>query len=88
MLKNLRKDLLSCCKENQEILKALGISDADIQENGFSGTDFEFFLTTELGDKTKYHIKAFTKSFQGQAETRALVNSWNSFLESKRKTKS
>ncbi len=87
LLKNLREDLLACSKENNKVLVDHGLTIKDIEKEKFIGTDYEFYLTSEPDDKTKYHISAFYNTFQEQAEARALVNRWNSFLDSKRKTK-
>jgi len=87
LLKNLREDLLACSKENNKVLVDHGLTIENVEKEKFIGTDYEFYLTSEPDDKTKYHISAFYNTFHEQAEDRALVNRWNSFLDSKRKTK-
>lgn len=81
MLNNIREDLLTLCKENMGKIVQLGLTVDDLKAKGFSGTDYEFFLTTEWGDKTKYHLSAFYKSVQKQEEGRKLVTDWNNYLE-------
>lgn len=85
MLNNIRKDLLTCSKENREKIAQMGLTANDLKAKGFSGTDYEFFLTSEWGNKTKYHLSAFYKSVKKQEEGRKLVADWNNYLEEKRK---
>lgn len=80
MMKNLRVGLLCCCKENRQQLENAGMDRMTIQDEGFTGTDFEFNLTFEQGNKLKYHISAFYNTFQEQEKGRALVNKWMMFL--------
>ncbi len=79
LLKNLREDLLCCCMENRDKLAAVEKTILDAKNEGFTGTDYEFNLTLEYGDKTKYHISAFYNTFQGQAYGQTLVNKWSLF---------
>lgn len=80
MLKNLREDLLCCSKENIDVLVNAGKTVQDAEKLGFTGTDYEFFLTNEYGEKGKYHISAFYNTFQSQAEARTKINEWKSFI--------
>ena len=58
MLKNLRTDLLTICKENLDLLKEKGI--VDEYTGKFELSDFEFFITDcEYEYKEKYKLKAF-----------------------------
>ena len=59
MLKNLRPDLLILCKNNYVLINESGLSPQNIKDAGFSNTDYEFFLTIEEKDSSKYNIKAF-----------------------------
>ena len=59
MLKNLRADLLCCCKENQGVLNKVGVKKEQVQKDRHTGTDYEFFLTDQENDPTKYNIRAF-----------------------------
>ena len=85
MLKNLREDLLECCRENKDALGKIGLTPTQVKKDDYSGTDYEFFLTTERGDKTKYHISAFFNTNKELADAASLVNDWNTYLEGKRK---
>lgn len=59
MLKRLRPDLLTLNKDNYEKVIA-SIGNVKVLENkGFSGTDYEFYLTTETVNHSKYYIGAF-----------------------------
>lgn len=84
LLNNIRKDLLTLSKENMDKINQLGLTVDDLKAKGFSGTDYEFFLTSEWGDKTKYHLSAFYKSVQKQKEGRKLVEDWNNYFEERR----
>lgn len=81
ILKNLRGELLPLCAENRikfhESQKLKQFNDRK-----FSNGDYEFFLTTELNNKTAYYIGAFySKEDLKQGEV--LVNSWTEFINSK-----
>lgn len=80
MLKNLRTELLSLCSDNQEELAKRGLSIDMLKQEEYTGTDYEFFLTSEYKIKTKYHISAFYKSFKEQAEGLKLVKDWDNYL--------
>ena len=79
MLKNLRWDLLTICRDNYILLSEKGIVDA--YNSRYSGTDFEFHLT-ECGskDKTKYQIYAFyNKNEIGEGQS--LLDNWRIYME-------
>lgn len=58
ILKSLRPYLLTLSKENyNSVLATVGSIDV-LKAHGFSGTDYEFFLTDKKG-KSGYHISAF-----------------------------
>lgn len=85
MLKNLRDDLLECCKENKEELSKIDMTPEQVRAEGYSGKDYEFFLTTEYNDKNKYHISAFYKSCKDLKDAAKLVENWNNYLKGKKK---
>ena len=58
LLKNLREDLLSLSLENLTSLSRRGLNYDWLLKNGFSGTDYEFFLADEDTDD-KYRLSAF-----------------------------
>lgn len=59
LLKNLREDLLSISLENLTSLSERGFSYDWLLENGFSGTDYEFFLSDDEKIDDKYFLSAF-----------------------------
>ena len=59
MLKNLREDLLVLSKENKDILDKASLTVKIVSDNGFSGTDYEFCVTTEKNHPSKYYVGAF-----------------------------
>lgn len=59
LLKNIREDLLILSKENRDIIEAKGFERKWLLDNGYSGTDYEFWVTTIENDSNKYHVKAF-----------------------------
>lgn len=57
LLKNLNEDFLAFSKENEQIVKKKGAS--HFVNAGFSGTDYEFFVTDVRDDKQRFYIGAF-----------------------------
>ena len=79
MLKNLRADLLTICRDNYILLSEKGI--VDEYNSRYSGTDFEFHLT-ECGrkDKEKYQICAFyNKNEIGEGQS--LLDNWRIYMK-------
>ena len=85
MLKNLREELLVCSKENKDTLEKIGVTPEQVRSDKFSGTDYEFYLTTERNDEGKYHYTAFYKSCDEQNKGIKLINDWNTYLDDKKK---
>lgn len=79
LLKNIRQDLLSRCKETEEYYRKLGITASDAQKRRFYGCDFEFYLTDAYEDKTKYHLSAFWKGDEVKKGI-SYLNRWNAFI--------
>lgn len=79
LLKNIREDLLSTCSETKKYYDRLGISKSTLQGNGFSGSDFEFYLTNNADD-TKYNISAFWNK-EIISEGIKHLNRWNHFID-------
>lgn len=77
LLKNMREDLLTLCNENNAILLAKKLDYKFLCENGFSGTDYDFFLTKEENCE-KYNIKAFYNKDEIE-KGRILVDKWHKF---------
>ena len=81
ILKNLRVELLTLCKENQAKLLESNKS-KQLKNSDFSNKDYEFFLTKEKNNKSAYYIGAFyPKESLKQGEE--LVNFWTVFINSK-----
>lgn len=58
MLKSLRPYLLTLSKENYDKVLATVVNVDELKNNGFSGTDYEFFITDKKGEDG-YHLSAF-----------------------------
>lgn len=80
LLKNLREDLLSLSHENLTSLERRGLKYDWLLENGFSGTDYEFFLSEEENDE-KYRLSAFYNS-EDMEVGRELLERWKRLYES------
>lgn len=80
MLKNIREDLLACSRENLEIFNKAGLNREMVKVEGYSGTDYEFYITAERNDKTKYHVSAFFNTPQSQNEAIKRIEEWNCYL--------
>lgn len=79
LLKNIREDLLSLCKENFNILTVKGLNQQFLLDNGYSGTDYEFWITDNETDTDKYHISAFYNKNEIE-RGRSKVREWNDFF--------
>ena len=81
LLNNIRKDLLPKSFEYNNYLKRVGLTDNDLYDAGFSVGDFEFYLTDDKNDNTRYHLSAFyTKNEIKQGID--LLNRWRQFVKS------
>ena len=62
--------------------KILGLIDNDstLKEKGFSGKDYEFYLTTDKDDESKYYIGAFYNK-EELAVGRKKVEDWHLFCK-------
>lgn len=78
MLKNLRVDLLTLCKDNRILLEEKGITDR--YSCFFSGTDFEFhIIETGSCNNEKYQLSAFYGKDK-EEEGQKLLNNWRTFM--------
>ncbi|MFS2871677.1 putative phage abortive infection protein [Phocaeicola dorei] len=59
LLKNIREDLLTLCKENNDIFPDKNINRNKLLYKGYSGTDYNFWVTADNADPTKYYVGAF-----------------------------
>lgn len=81
LLNNIRKDLLPMSFEYNNYLKRVGLTNDDLHNAGFSVGDFEFYLTDDEDDNTRYHLSAFyTKKEMEKGID--LLNRWRQFVKS------
>ena len=79
LLKNIREDLLTCCAETERYYYGLLLSFKDLKNNGFSGRDFDYYMTDDETAPTKYHWKAFWKKDDAE-DAIDYINRWNKFI--------
>ena len=80
LLKSLREDLLTTSYETEQYFKGLGLSLQQVRKKEFTARDFEYFLTDNKDEKTKYHISAFWKKedlYLGQE----VLNNWRAYID-------
>ena len=83
LLNNLRTDLLTLTQENYIYLQGLGKhAYDDAIKAGFSGRDFEMYLTDSKEDNTKYYLGAFYTNEEIE-KGKAFLDRWNKFVASK-----
>lgn len=75
MFNNLRPELLTLCKENADLLQGKAHS---LQANGFSGTDYEFFLS-DGNEEDKYNLRAFYRENNEKGQN--TLNRWKDFQD-------
>lgn len=82
LLKGLRYTMLSRSKEANDFYEEHGITIDELNKKGFTGTDFEYFLTNDPNDIYKYQLSAFwdEQDIQKGKEYYAL---WKEFLQVK-----
>ena len=80
MLKSLRPHLLTLNKDNFEKVLAATGNVKVLENNDFSGTDYEFYLTDAKDDESKYYIGAFY-SKEDIAEGKKSLNKWMTFCK-------
>lgn len=78
LLKNIREDLLSLSKENLDIITIKGFNQKWLWGNGYSGTDYEFWVTDDETDKEKYYISAFYNK-KDIEKGKSKVREWRDF---------
>ena len=84
MLNNLDKFGLSLSKENMELIQ-LGTKEGDIwsKNAGLTGGDYEFYLTEEENNPTKYNIRAFGYREDELAAARQDIRKYNEMLKAR-----
>ena len=80
LLNNLDITSLSFSKENYEVYKIQKHSDINWGDYGLTGTDYEFYLTKDMHDKSKYLINAFCHTHQEYEETNQTLNVFKQFI--------
>ena len=80
LLKNLRTDLLTRCKEVSDHYCHLGVSPQDVKDATFSARDFEYYLTDEKQDAEKYYVTAFWKEDEKE-EGLEWLKRWRLYVE-------
>lgn len=79
ILKSLRPYLLTLSKEmNNKVLATIGSVDV-LKENGFSGTDYEFFMTNKK-DEDGYYLSAFFSEDE-MAKGTEYIEKWRAFCK-------
>ena len=83
LLNNLRTDLLTLTRESYIYFQGLGkhVYD-DAIKAGFSGRDFEMYLTDSKEDNIKYYLGAFYTNAEIE-KGKAILDRWNKFVASK-----
>ena len=82
LLKNIRPELLTRCFEVEKYYQGLGIDLTTMHKNGFSCTDFDFYLTDDSNEQQKYHISAFWKESEIE-KGHAYFNKWKAYINEK-----
>lgn len=80
LLSNIRIDLITLCKENADTIHEYFIYTKInwLKKQGFSGTDYEFWITDDKSDKEKYYISAFYEEDKLE-EGELLIERWRNF---------
>ena len=82
LLNNIRKDLLPMSFEYNNYLKRVGLTNNDLYDAGFSVGDFEFYLTDDENDNTRYYLSAFYTNKEME-QGKKMLNRWRQFVKSK-----
>lgn len=80
LLNNLDITSLSFSRENYEVYKIQKHSDIKWGDYGLTGTDYEFYLTIDMHDKSKYLINAFCHTPQEYEEANQTLNVFKKFI--------
>lgn len=81
LLNNIRKDLLPMSLEYRNFLESINKTRENLSDVHFSVGDFEFYLTDDENDNTRYHISAFYTKKE-MKEGIDLLNRWRQFVKS------
>lgn len=80
LLKNMREDLLTYSVEAKSYYNTIRISQEDLIDNSFSGSDYEFYLTDDPKDVSKFYLTAFCKIDEIGVE-QGRLNRWRAFVK-------
>lgn len=80
LLKNMREDLLTFSAEAERYCNTIRLSQKDLIDNNFSGSDYEFYLTDDPEDVSKLYLTAFCKIEEIEVEQDRL-NRWKAFMK-------
>lgn len=83
LLNNIRTYFLPVSKEFENYLENGGLTKKDVRQAGFTCSDFEFYLTDDENDDTRYHLSAFFSN-EELDKGHALLNSWRTFIKDKK----
>lgn len=81
LLNNIRTELLPMSLEYNNYLKRVGLTNDELNKAGFSVGDFEFYLTDNENDNTRYHLSAFYTKKEME-EGFDLLNRWRQLVKS------
>lgn len=59
LLKNMREDLLTLSRENEVVLTRKGLTRQTLQDYGYPGTDYNFWVTADENAPALYYVSAF-----------------------------
>lgn len=79
LLKNMREDLLTRSLETEMYIVSIGVKPEELKSSGFSGYDFELYLTDDNKDAEKYYITAFWKENEVE-DGKERLNRWRAFV--------
>jgi hypothetical protein len=80
LLNNLDTQSLSFSKDNLEVCKIQKYSDVKWSKYGLTGTDYEFYLTKDVHDKSRYLLSAFCHTPQEYEEANKALSNYKKFL--------
>ena len=81
LLNNIRKDLLPMSFEYRNFLESINKTRENLPDAHFSVGDFEFYLTDDENDNTRYHLSAFYTNNE-MAKGIDLLYRWRQFVKS------
>lgn len=82
LLEGIQGGLLSLSVERGNPYFGYAMIEEDMEEDGFTGTDFELYLTDNLKKHDKYHLSAFW-SEANMAEGKHYYTRWRKYVETK-----